>query len=369
MPKEDDFKVTTIRIFSRDMRPEKIVLIFQLYIATLAYSAAISQSDIRLGSRFRSTRTNAILPPQSRLSQDAGDFFDLFLSTRHGIIGERGLQRTKTLTEITWTEDSINFNISMSRCLTMSDKAGVYTSKLGIIYNATISDIAEDLQARNGNEAANRVAYASRVNENAQSTIDAANALLKIAVVDYQPITSIERNNHDEFRRLLAPLNEIAVIMVRASLLAEISVGFYAGVMGRIIEVVPDESILVFAIVSYGLHVARGIQKLAQRQQGTSFIASTIYNIFLSWFRDALRVFAGEYLPVGEPAFLPSVWSSGIESGSKNMNRTNGTLLNRTTWPISQEKINNASSMLGQIEEPHANFIAATGIRESISCR
>ena len=286
-------------------------------------------------------------------------------------LNERDIQRTKTLTEILWTDGTTNFNISMSRCLTMSDKAGIYTAKSGNLPNATIQDIVADLQARKGSEAANRAEYASRVEENAQLTIDAANQLLQSGVADYTPTTAttgamINSNTHDEFRHLLAPLSEAVAIILRASLLAEISVAFFAGLAGRAIRTIPDSAVAVFAITSYALHIAIGIHHFALHRP-MNFISATVLNVFLSWVRNAVRVFAGEFLPRGEPGFLPSVWIHEALSAKGNQTRPRR-LGEGIVWPLLQEVVRNASEQLGYVEQPQGRFVAASGVEGGGTC-
>ena len=242
----------------------------------------------------------------------------------------------------------------------MSDKAGIYTSKDGTLYNATIQDIIDDLRIYRGREATKRALYASRVEENAHLTIDAATALLTTAVVDYTPATN--SNTHDEFRHLLATAGQYVAAIIRATVIAEITVAFAAGLMGRIAGQVPDSALIAVAIVNYSLHLADGIRQLAQRPGGPDFITATICNAFLAWMREAALVFAGEYLPHAEPALPPN----GVLKG--NVNRTEGTLLDVSMWPMSLSVVRKAMESLGEVEAPAARFVSLAAVTGGLAC-
>ena len=330
-------------------------LIFPPLIAPLAYAASITpQSNHQL------------------VSQTIEDYFDDLLQGDQSTLSERTIHHTQAFTEAIWTDGTINFNISMSRCVTMSDKAGFYTAKTGNLPNATVQDIVNDLQAREGSEAANRVEYSSRVKENADLAINEANNLLEIAIADYTPITTTDEiDPHSELRRLLA-LAEMVVLIIRSSLTTEILIAGFAGVMGQVFGESEGDSLAptLSAIPLFGLQMAIGIVDIVQ-ERPVNFVSATIYNIFLAWLRDSVRAFAGEFLPQDTPKFLPTVAYEAIVNGryGPDYNRTaKGSFRDGSTWPLAQDLVQRALEGLGFIDQPRGRFKAATGFRPGGTC-
>lgn len=248
----------------------------------------------------------------------------------------------------------------------MSDKAGLYTAKIGNLPNATVQDIVDDLQTREGSDAANRAEYSSRVAENAELAIAAANDLLEYAIVDYTPITTNTDNTHSELRHLLA-LAEMVVLIIRSSLITEILVAFFSGVMGIVFGGNDSTGVIIYAITIYSLQVAMGIYNIAQHQR-VNFVTATIFNIFLAWVRDSMRVFAGEFLPEGTPVFLPSVAYNTIIHGKGGNQTTIGSFPDGSKWPLAQDLVENALGALGFVDQPRGRFKAATGFRPGGTC-
>ena len=348
------------------MHLQNIVLIFPPLIAALACTASIPQSKPRLVPKVRIAR-DVDHSPVSLPNQTIGDYFDSLLSEDQSTLSERTIYRTQAFTEAIWTDGTTNFNISMSRCVTMSDKAGLYTAKTGNLPNATVQDIVDDLQAREGSEAANRVEYSSRVKENAELAINAANDLLGVAIAGYTPIiTTDESNTHGELRHLLA-LAPMVVLIIRSSLTTEILVAFFAGLLGRVFGESNNAGAAIYAIVVYSLQVVIGILDIVT-DRPVNFVSATIYNIFLSWVRDSMRAFAGEFLPTGTPSFLPSVAYDTLVNGKWGNQTVRGSFPDGSTWPLAQDLVEKALGALGYIDQPRGRYKAATGLRPGGTC-
>ena len=247
--------------------------------------------------------------------QTIGEYFDALRSPHHAHLTERKFLRTETLTEAVWTDGQSTYNISMSRCLTMTDVAGTYTSKDGTRINATLQDITNDLQARAGSEQANRIAYASRVQENAQLAVDAANTFLATAVADYTPTSSASssNNNHDELRHLLVvPISQYLCLMARTYMLSQMYVAisqqtakitsWTAG--QNLTEVAPPKEYLAaVAIVTGGLTFAQGCWDIATTggSEPIEYLTAMILNVFLAWFRKAVDIASQALYPTNAP--------------------------------------------------------------------
>lgn len=336
-------------------------------LAALACAASLPESNSQLMTRVHISR-DVEYTPVSLSNQTIGDYFDSFISENQTTLSERSIRRTQAFTEAVWIDGTKTFNISMSRCVTMSDKAGLYTSKLGNLPNATIQDIVHDLQSREGSEAANRVEYASRVTENAELAIIEANDLLGVAITDYIPITitTDESITHGELRHLLQ-MPEMVVLITRSSLNTEILVAFFAGLLGRVLgEAGDDIGPTMAAITLFGVQMAIGIHKIVQGVHQVDFVSATVHSIFLAWMRDSMRVFAGEYLREGTPKFLPSVAVSEILKILKEQG--GGSFSDGSTWPTAQDLVQKAMGALGYADQPRGRFRAATGFRPGNTC-
>ena len=350
------------------MSLQNIILIFLPLIAALARTASIiPQSNHQLIPEVGISR-DADYALVSLPNQTIGDYFDRLVSEDQSTLSGRTIYRTQAFTEAIWTDSTINFNISMSRCVTMSDRAGLYTAKIGNLPNATVQDIVDDLQAREGSEAANRVEYSSRVKENADLAIIATNKLLGVAIADYTPITTADESNaHSELRHLLA-LAEMVVLIIRSSLTTEILVAGFAGVLGQVFGEV-DQSVgaTLCAVHLFSLQMAIGIQKIVQ-ERPVDFVSATVFNVFLAWVRDSVRAFAGGHLPEGTPSFLPSVAYDTLVNGRWRNQTEKGSFQDGSTWPLAQDLVKKALGALGYIDQPRGRFMAATGFRPGNTC-
>ena len=348
------------------MRPQHTALILPPLVATLACAASIPQISSELVPE-------ALIPPEvdqaivSRPNETIGDYFDRLPSRDQSTLGERSVYRTQAFTEIIWADGKTNFNISMSRCVGMSDKAGLYTAKIGNLPNATVQDIVNDLRARQGSDAANRVEYSSRVKENAELAIIAANELLAVADPNFTPISITDESYaHGELRHLLA-LAEMTVLIIRSSLTTEILVSFFAGIMGRIHGGTNTFGIALYAITTYSLQIVIGIHNIIEHQH-VNFVTATIFTIFLSWVRDSLRVFAGEFLPEGTPNWLPSVVYDKVANGFGNNGTVRGTFPDGSKWPLAQDLMENALEALGYYGKPRSRYRPSFGFNKMPNC-
>ena len=105
----------------------KIAQSFVFSLATLASTYSIVPHTIPLQDAPASSR----LDSRARPDQTIGEFFDTLPFPHQTPLRSRHLVRTNTLTEAIWTDSQCTYNISMSRCLTMSDIAGIYTLQNG----------------------------------------------------------------------------------------------------------------------------------------------------------------------------------------------------------------------------------------------
>ena len=341
-------------------------MIFGIIIAGLASTASLQQTNAELlledGSSRDQNSASAFLP-----SQTLRDYLDHFISGDQSTLSERSIYRTQTFTEVIWTDGNTIFNISMSRCVNMSDIAGFYTAKIGDLPNATVQDIVDDLQVRGGSEAANRAEYSSRVEENAELTIVAANDLLKLADPYYTPISTTDQNYaHGELRHLLA-LAEMTVIIVRSSLVTEILVSFFAGIMGRITGGTDYTGVAIYCIIMYSLQVAIGIHNLMEGQR-VNFVTATIFNIFLSWVRDSIRELSAEFLPDDEPSYLPSVAYEKLVHGYGN-GTVRGHFPDGSRWPLAQDLVKNAMEAMGYLKKPQGRFRSSLARLQPANCK
>ena len=250
--------------------------------------------------------------------------------------------------------------------MTMSDKAGLYTAKIGNLPNATVQDIVDDLQARGGSDAANRVEYSSRVAENAELAINEANNLLKVAVANYDPITPTEINTHGELRHLLA-LAEMIILIIRSSLTTEIVVALWSGVLGPFYGAAPQTALAICALTTFSIQMSTGILDIVQ-ERPVNFVSATIFNIFLSWVRDSMRVFAGEFLATGTPRFLPSVAYDILVNGEAGNRTAKGSFADGSTWPLAQDLVKGAMGTLGYDDQPRWRFTPAAKVRPENTC-
>ena len=346
------------------MHLPNIAMIFLFLIASPAGAVSISQFKSHFLPKFGTSRDTDI--PISLPNQTIGHYFDSLSIKDQNTLSGRSIHRTSAFTEVTWTDGTINFNISMSRCIAMSDKAGLYTAKKGNLPNATVQDIMDDLQVREGSEAANRVEYSSRVQENAELAIIAANGLLKAAIVDYTPITTSNNIIHTELRHLLTMM-EMSVIIIRASLMTEILVSSFASVMGGVFGEVDTIGATISAIILYSVQLVIGIHNMVVNQY-IDYMSAAIFNIFLAWVRDSIRAFSDQFLPAGTPKFLPTVAYDKIMYG-KGTNRTaTGSFTDGSTWPLAQDIVKMAVGALGNVNQPKGRFKAAADFKPPPTC-
>ena len=331
----------------------KIVFFFALNFVARASINSTKQHSSILDPNIQNLNDSIIIsaplatPP--RPNETIGEYFDKLLSLNHSTLEGRHLRRTNRLTEATWSDGKTNFNISMSRCLSLSDMAGIYTSKYGVRYNATIQDIVNDLQVRGGSEAANRIKYASSVLENAQVATNTANAYLTSMKLDYAPTIGYP---HDELRHLLAPIGQYVALIARTKLIFEISVGFRMHLTGKLATNTTTPEAVAAAIVTSGLFFAHECTSLARGGRGLNFFEATIFNAFLAWLRELVTKFPHDTL------YGPN--SPG--------NRTEETIQNRVRWPISQTALKNAIKKLQNISEPSLHFASQKELEAGSSC-
>lgn len=299
--------------------------------------------------------------------QTIGAYFDSLISEDQKKLNERTIHRTQAYTEEVWTDGTTTFNISMSRCVTMSDKAGFYTAKVGNLPNATVQDIVNDLQTREGSEAADRVQYTSRVKENAELAIHEINNFLSAGITGYTPITTVEGiDAHSELRHLLS-VPAMAIIIIQSSLTTEIIVAFFAGLLGKVFGEGDSLGATLCAIQLFAVQIAVGINHVVQRRP-VNFITATIFNVFLAWVRDSARAFAGEFYPEGNLKFLPSVAYEAIINGRADNQTVKGAWPDGSTWPLAQDLVEKALGTLGFVDQPRGRFLAATGFRPGGIC-
>ena len=274
---------------------------------------------------------HSIAQPQP--NETLGEYFDRLTSKNDTDLSKRQLRRTASLTEVVWSEDEMNFNISMSRCISLSDVAGTYTSKHGVQPSATIHDIIEDLQTRGGSEGANRIAYASRVEENAQQAIEAAKTYLdSVRAGD----TSLTPDPHNELRHLLGRYAQFVAILARTTIIYEIMIGFSMGMTELNGNLSTPQSVPVALVIS-GFFFAQQCQVLAQRPQGVSFITGTVLNTFLAVVRDLVYKVSHEHV---------------YDLGPSTLNRTEATMMSRAGWPISPRIAQNAMERMQDTAMP-----------------
>lgn len=248
-----------------------------------------------------------------------------------------------------WSDGETNFNISMSRCVSLSDVVGIYTAKTGVRYNSTIIDIMNDLQVRGGSATAHQIGYASRVHENSQLAISAANAYLKTTALNFKPTY---HNTHDELRQLLAPLGEYVALIARAKLVYEVMLGFSMTMM----RFTGNASMIVHvtdAIVISGLFLAQQCESLSRQGPALTFLQSTILNTFLALLRDIIDK-ARSLDANDHPA--------------RGRNRTEDTLLDLVQWPRSRTALQSAMARLRDTSEHSLRFGSQVELEAGSSC-
>ena len=220
-------------------------------------------------------------------NQTLGSYVDLLLGT---ILGprdliERHLIRTGPIMTSTWGLDQGYFNISLDRCLEFSTIAGVYTSKDGTRYNATLLDINEDLRY---SHLATRLSIeqeiASRVLDNAQRATAEGQAYLETALCD---IGAGIIKPHDELRRLLAPDGFWVALVAKSMVFGTVGASVYTGILNRNASVGQAIGVTISAA---GLTIMDGIIGRLQGAGRLSFLEATIINCFTAWYRRAIMI-------------------------------------------------------------------------------
>lgn len=308
---------------------QKAGVVFPPLMAALACAASIKEASYQILPKAQISRAVdhiLVSPP----NQTIGDYFDDSISEDPSTLSERTVHRTQAFTEAIWTVGTTDYNISMSRCVNMSDKAGFYTARIGNLPNATVQDIVNDLQVHAGSEAANRVEYASRVEENVQLAMDETNDLLEFTIANYTPITiTVDSNTRNELRHLLV-VKELVVMMFRSSLATEIVVAYFATSIGEVFDVEIDASAAALcAYTLYGLQLVIGIRDVINRVHRVSFLEAVMMNVYAAWVRDSIRELTREFLPYGTPKYLPSVALHRLIAGTEKTLRI---CLSYATW-------------------------------------
>ena len=313
--------------------------------------------------------------PAPRPDQTIGDYFDtlLLLNLTTLNVKPRDLHRTPTHAITTWTSGPTDYNISISRCLHLTDAAGTYTTSSNeTLPNATLADIITDLHNRATTLPEARLAYAARVEHNANLAIDEISALLPSAQDPKDLPTDLDDPSlvtpHDEFRHLLAPLTAYIAVILRAATIAETSVAFFAGIAGHSTGYVPESGVLSVAITTFGLHVAEGIRQLAmygdgrhesdnQARRGLAFVTATIANAFLAWLRTLARAFAGEWLRDAGEVVPLLVGKQGAGDRNLSLGFGGGRKGRGGILPIVGEgALRSVMGRLGDIDEPAARL-------------
>ncbi len=219
-------------------------------------------------------------------NQTLGSYVDLLLGSILGPrdLDQRHLLRTQTILTSTWVIDHLGyFNISLDRCLEFNMVAGVYTSKDGTRFNATLLDINKDLRYRLATNVQIEQEIASRVLDNAQRATAEAQAYLQTAICGF----GVGINVHDELRRLLAPDGFWIALMTKSLIFGSVGASVYTGILNRNASVGQAVGVTISAA---GLTIMDGIVGRCQGAGRMSFLEATIINSFTAWYRRAVMI-------------------------------------------------------------------------------
>ena len=202
---------------------------------------------------------------------------------------------------------------------------------------------------REASETANRIEYASRVRENSQLAINAADMYLRAMGVGDTPDTSL---SHNELRHLLAPLGQYVAVIANTINMHEIMVGFVMG-MARGDGDNSTDSSATIALVFSGTFFAQQCKILAQRPRGLNFLSASISSTFLALVRD----------------MIDRVWREGVRDFNiSKLNRTQDTLMNRVGWPMSPQMVQNAMGRLQDTSKPSLRVGSQAELETRTSC-
>ena len=220
-------------------------------------------------------------------NQTLGSYVDLLLGSILGPrdLSERHLIRTGPIMTSTWALDQGYFNVSLDRCLEFSMIAGVYTSKDGTRYNATLLDINEDLRYPHlATSLSIEQEIASRVLDNAQRATAEAQSYLETALCG-SGVGSI--NPHDDLRRLLAPDGFWIALVAKSVVFGTVGASVYTGILNRNASLGQAVGVTISAA---GLTIMDGIIGRLQGTGRLSFLEATVINSFTAWYRRAVMI-------------------------------------------------------------------------------